>query len=316
MLRLVVLAGLLASAAWLAREAGWLADTFPVPLTTSTPYETYAQSLQRSGLADTAVGRAWLAAGDEALAAPQPQSLPWTATLTFSADSPEAWAYRVALRRGQRVELLTDTSTGSPAHAFLDVYVIDDDVEARPDHREGSIRALTFEAERDRDVIVRIQPELLREGTVAMRLRAAPALRFPVVDARSADLQSRFGDPRDGGRRSHEGVDIFASRGTPVVSASDGVVMRVGESGLGGRVIWIWDPSRGLRYYYAHLQEQRVSTGERVRAGDVIGTVGNTGNARTTPPHLHFGIYEQGRGAIDPFWFIAPARARGAQASR
>jgi peptidoglycan LD-endopeptidase LytH len=118
-----------------------------------------------------------------------------------------------------------------------------------------------------------------------------------------------FGDPRDGGRRRHEGVDIFAKRGTPVLSASSGVVTRVGEGGLGGRVVWVWDPARSLLLYYAHLQEQLVSTGTRVRAGEPIGTVGNTGNARTTPPHLHFGIYRRGAGAIDPEAFIAPVTA-------
>ena len=60
--------------------------------------------------------------------------------------------------------------------------------------------------------------------------------------------------------------------------------------------------------YYAHLDQQLVSPGERVNAGEIVGTVGNTGNARTTAPHLHFGIYAVGRGAIDPYWFIAPAQ--------
>jgi peptidoglycan LD-endopeptidase LytH len=91
-----------------------------------------------------------------------------------------------------------------------------------------------------------------------------------------------------------------------VVSATDGVVTRVGEGGLGGRVVWVWNPARGLLLYYAHLDEQLVRTGEPVRRGDILGTVGNTGNARTTPPHLHFGIYHRGIGAIDPYWFIAP----------
>jgi murein DD-endopeptidase MepM/ murein hydrolase activator NlpD len=129
-------------------------------------------------------------------------------------------------------------------------------------------------------------------------------------------VQSIFGDPRDAGRRQHEGVDIFASRGTPVLSATHGVVTRVGETTRGGRVVWVWDPGRALSLYYAHLSEQHVTIGQRVDAGDVLGTVGNTGNARTTPPHLHFGIYERGRGAIDPYWFIAPPRRTSSTALR
>jgi peptidoglycan LD-endopeptidase LytH len=111
---------------------------------------------------------------------------------------------------------------------------------------------------------------------------------------------------RDAGRRSHEGIDIFAARGTPVVAASDGVVTSVGENRLGGKVVWVWNPSRRVRLYYAHLQDQMVRTGTLVSAGDTLGTVGNTGNAKTTPPHLHFGISARGEGAIDPDAFIRP----------
>ena len=120
-------------------------------------------------------------------------------------------------------------------------------------------------------------------------------------------MKSVYGDVRDGGRRTHEGVDIFAPRGTPVVAASSGLVTKVGENTLGGQVVWIWDMARGVRLYYAHLQEQSVRTGAFVRAGDIVGTVGNTGNAKTTPPHLHFGIYARGEGAIDPDPFVRPA---------
>jgi peptidoglycan LD-endopeptidase LytH len=124
---------------------------------------------------------------------------------------------------------------------------------------------------------------------------------------------SRFGDPRDGGSRDHQGVDIFAPRGTPVLAAADGWVTGATENRLGGKVVWVWNPASGEALYYAHLDRQEVSPGARVRAGDVIGRVGNTGNARGTPPHLHFGIYEPGQGAVDPLPFIcdAPCDGRG-----
>ena len=214
----------------------------------------------------------------------------------------------VPLQRGQRVDIVAEVAGGAPAPVFVDVYERGD---AGPEHESGHMHAAQYEAMRDREVIIRLQPQLAANGSLRVRLRAAPALRFPVTGANGRNVQSVWGDPRDGGGRRHEGVDIFAARGTDVVSASSGVVVRVGETGLGGNVVWVWDVSRGLRFYYAHLEEQRVSTGDRVQRGDVIGTVGNTGNARTTPPHLHFGIYARGEGAIDPYWFIIdPANAR------
>jgi SH3-like domain-containing protein len=94
-------------------------------------------------------------------------------------------------------------------------------------------------------------------------------------------------------------VDIFAPRGTPVVAATDGEVRRADTTAIGGRVVWLRDAHRRQSLYYAHLETILAPTGTRVRVGDTLGLVGNTGNARTTPPHLHFGIYS--RGPIDPW---------------
>lgn len=120
----------------------------------------------------------------------------------------------------------------------------------------------------------------------------APAKRWvvPVAGVQGADLVSTWGAPRPGGRR-HRGIDIFAEKGTPVVAATDGVVVQVGRDGLGGNVVWIL--GEGLQvHYYAHLDEWApgLEAGRHVKAGEAIGTVGNTGNARTTPPHLHFSL--------------------------
>jgi hypothetical protein len=117
------------------------------------------------------------------------------------------------------------------------------------------------------------------------------------------DIGSKFGAPRDAGARSHHGIDIFAKRGTPVVAASAGVVNRVNETNIGGKVVWLRD-TFGNSLYYAHLDSQAVSSGMRVEIGDTLGFVGNTGNARTTPPHLHFGVYRRGEGPVDPYWFV------------
>jgi murein DD-endopeptidase MepM/ murein hydrolase activator NlpD len=142
---------------------------------------------------------------------------------------------------------------------------------------------------------------------LALALRAEPSLRLPVERSKPASIQSFFGDSRDGGRRTHHGVDIFARRGTPVLAAAGGIVSSVGTNGLGGNVVWIARPGRREMHYYAHLDQQLVRPGTLVEAGDAIGTVGNTGNAKRTAPHLHFGIYAAG-GPVDPLPYIAPPR--------
>jgi peptidoglycan LD-endopeptidase LytH len=111
---------------------------------------------------------------------------------------------------------------------------------------------------------------------------------IPVAGAIRGDYnQNSFGAPRVG--HTHKGVDIFAKKGTPVVSATHGIVIYTGVLSLGGNVILIISP--GLRfYYYAHLDEIKVQKFAFVASKDVIGTVGKTGNAKYTPAHLHFSI--------------------------
>ena len=124
------------------------------------------------------------------------------------------------------------------------------------------------------------------------------ALPVPVDGVEPSDLADTWGDTRSGGR-SHEGIDIFARRRTPVRSTTPGIVVRRGENPLGGRTVWILGPG-GWRHYYAHLQAYAGhSTGDRVAAGEVIGFVGTSGNAPADAPHLHYGIYTR-RGAQNP----------------
>ena len=134
------------------------------------------------------------------------------------------------------------------------------------------------------------------------RLQMEPAdevLPVPVKGVSRKRVANTWGAPRPGDRR-HQGQDIFAPRGTPVVSATRGIVTRVSENRLGGNSVSVFGPG-GRRYYYAHLADyaEGLKPGDVVQPGTVLGYVGNTGNARTTPPHLHFGIYGPG-GAIDP----------------
>lgn len=140
------------------------------------------------------------------------------------------------------------------------------------------------------------------DAIYAIRLSAMPvpqAVTLPVRGVSRKKLNDTWQAARSGGRK-HEGIDIFAPRGTPVYSATEGIIMRVGENRLGGQVVWVLGPG-GQRHYYAHLDRfADVERGQRVRAGTIIGYVGTTGNARGTPPHLHYGIYEAG-GAINPY---------------
>jgi peptidoglycan LD-endopeptidase LytH len=103
-----------------------------------------------------------------------------------------------------------------------------------------------------------------------------------------------------GTHRLHEGQDIFASRGTPVYSATRGYVYNIGENRLGGQTVSVIGAG-GRVYYYAHLDSyaDHLEEGDYVTPQTILGSVGTTGNARGTPPHLHFGVYT-GSGAINP----------------
>lgn len=122
---------------------------------------------------------------------------------------------------------------------------------------------------------------------------------MPVRNIRVRQIAGTFGALRTEGRK-HEGQDIFAKRGTPVFSATAGVVLRMANGPLGGLQIYILGTG-GRRYYYAHLDRfaPDLSEGDWVTPQTLLGFVGNTGIARTTPPHLHFGIYMGARETCD-----------------
>jgi murein DD-endopeptidase MepM/ murein hydrolase activator NlpD len=125
-------------------------------------------------------------------------------------------------------------------------------------------------------------------------------LWLPIAGLPPVALRDTWGASRGNGR-THEGIDIFAPRGTPVRSTTRGLVFRVGQNRLGGNVVWIFGPGRQM-HYYAHLDRfGEVRSGDLVMPGDIVGYVGNTGNASGTPPHLHYGVYTPGAGAINPF---------------
>jgi murein DD-endopeptidase MepM/ murein hydrolase activator NlpD len=301
---LVLLAAITGLLAWdRDRAVGWLP-------TRGTPREAYVRALDAAGLGGTALARDWTAAAEEALRNPSRSSIPIDAEIRHDPAEPRAYGYRVELRRGRTLKVaLAVEPQADTARVFIDVFWAGEG--GTPEHvTSAGADDLTLEHEIDRDgaYIIRIQPELLRGGPLRLSHRTTASLTFPVSGRDAGAVRSVFRDPRDAGRREHHGVDIFAPRDTPVVAASDGFVSSVGTNRLGGNVVWVWDPARRQSHYYAHLSRQAVRTGERVRAGDLVGFVGNSGNARGTPPHLHFGIYAFREGPIDPLPFVSGAR--------
>lgn len=125
-------------------------------------------------------------------------------------------------------------------------------------------------------------------------------LPVPVFGVEVSELTKNFGDPRDGGDRMHEGLDILAPKGTPVVSPTEAVVTRVGNGGSSGLYVRTANPG-GETFVYMHLSDfaDDLEAGDVLEVGDIIGYVGNTGNAAGGPTHLHFEI-RKGK-ALDPY---------------
>lgn len=274
-------------------------------------HERYTSALSEFGLDKVALGQDWLTAASRALTEPFQAKTPFIESGFFPGDHPTAVGYRLDLVRGRRLAIDLTFESNEPGRLFVDLFELRDD---RPPRRVGGAEpgALSFE----HDVrwtgpyVLRLQPELLRFGKYTITQRTLASFIFPLPGRSITAVSSGFGDPRDGGARDHHGIDIFAPRGTPVVAIADGYV-QVDETPRGGRVIWLRESRLGRNLYYAHLDGWAVRQGDFVRAGDVIGYVGNTGNARTTPPHLHFGIYERGPTDPAPFlWRDDPLPAR------
>ena len=147
----------------------------------------------------------------------------------------------------------------------------------------------------------------VNEDVTVLRTRN---LVVPVSGVERRVLTPTFSDPRAGGKRVHEALDIMASRGTPVVAADSGTIVRLFQSKPGGTTIYQFDPSGTYCYYYAHLDRyaEGVAQGSAVERGQTIGYVGSTGNASPDAPHLHFAIFRLGPEkhwwegvAIDPY---------------
>lgn len=223
----------------------------------------------------------------------------------FSSNELSSYGYKVKLQEGEKLIVEVHQAVDS-FKVFIDVFEYKNDstlVEAPVVSSDTDKTQVSLEIESNALYKIVVQPEIVNSSTFNIKIYTQPIFSFPVSDYENKDIQSFWGASREAGKRNHEGVDIFAKRGTPVVAVTDGFVSYVGERGLGGKQVWQRSGIIGKSLYYAHLDSISVKSSSRVKVGDTLGFIGNSGNARTTSPHLHFGIYTRG-GAIDPFPFI------------
>jgi peptidoglycan LD-endopeptidase LytH len=281
-----------------------------LPYAPQYPHQAYGYELALTRLRrDTPAGE-WLDSADRALLEPQPIELPFR-ELDEEARGGAARGYAFTVPTGRRIFVkVTSDEPAAAGELFVDLF------RASPGKRERVAGALpkdgsqpvVIDAIEGGDFVVRVQAPLGAAASYAVEIAASALLEFPVDGVDGKAIWSGFGAERDGGRRAHRGVDIFAARGTPVLAATDGWVTRVETTRVGGKVVWMQPLFGNMRVYYAHLNEQWVEPGDFVLAGEPLGAVGNTGNAITTPPHLHFGVYVRRPGvrggAQDPVEFL------------
>jgi len=263
-----------------------------------SPHDSYYSALLRENLKATA--ERWKMEAEESLTAPLPISLPYSERRLFEADYVQPITFTFDLKTDELIQVNIFPSINTRAEVFVDVFYVKD--AATEPTRIGSMavkeQQLKIAAEHTGHYLVRIQPSHAAQGLMDIAINSPLRYGFPVDTERENTVQSVFGVDRDGGARRHDGIDIFAPRGTPVIAAEAGQVTRVGNTTRGGKNVWVSGDQRS--FYYAHLDSIAVSPGSRVMRGEILGTVGNTGNAVTTNPHLHFGIYKFAQGAVDP----------------
>lgn len=278
--------------------------TVPPPLPPKT-----LSTVSPSALQPTA-GERWLTATRTALGAATPVEVPFAQSALGGAEAvPSVFAFEGFA--GQTLELallrepLGSRETGIYVEVFRVIHVLGQALHQRLAALRPSATTLSTRLPSDGMYHVLVQSGVSGGGGYRLTLELGGALPFPVVGARADSVRGLFGASRDAGKRHHEGVDIFVQRLTPVLAVAAGSVMPR-EDSLGGKAVWLNTP--GTSYYYAHLDRVAVREQQQVQAGDVLGYVGNTGNAKATPSHLHFGIYRWGREPIDPWPLLVGQR--------
>ncbi len=245
----------------------------------------------------------WKTSHQRAMATPLTIELPYFTSVQIKHADASALVYAVTVKRGE--QLIAEVRKPANTSRFiLELFNGNPTTseELLAELPEQSVAA-SWVAREDDSVRISLQPAVNDTGVYHVKIYRQPAYRFPVAGKDNRAMQSFWGAGRDGGARSHEGIDIFAAKGTPIVAVADGRISSSGEKGLGGKQVWLRETITQFNVYYAHLDSFIVTAGDAVKAGDTLGYVGNTGNAAGGAPHLHFGVYGMD-GAIDPLAFI------------
>jgi hypothetical protein len=319
-------------------------EIVPEVFSPNASHQEYERSLIGQNLAQTPMGQAWIAAGDPAENPSAINLIPFQEQRLFDPAVPDAAYYLFEGIIGQRVKIsiLTEAETGYfadlfslespdsrapwyPAEGYKETWSENrfrpvatalgelgsnppaSEVQLSPKAAILGSSQIIMEPREERFYLLRLQPRLLEGGQFNVTVNADPLLSWPVKDSNLEDTWSFFGAPRDGGGRVHHGIDIFAPRGTDLLAADDLYISRIQTRERGGRTVFLEDRDRGFVYYYAHMDDwaEGLQRGQFLPEGTKVGEMGNTGNAITTPPHLHFGIYQSSwRGSLDPWYFF------------
>jgi murein DD-endopeptidase MepM/ murein hydrolase activator NlpD len=266
-----------------------------------SPREKYGEKIEKTVPARSA---AWEQAGILALQNPLSIPVPYAETGFISGDKPDATGFYFYVKPGQKINVVFKKQSPSIQTTYLELW----EVEAGNERKllstaDTLLNVLEHATALPGNYILRMQPQLGTKGSYTLNILVGPMLGFPIEATAKPKVGSFWGDARDAGVRKHEGIDIFAKKGSKILAVADGVIWNVNETPIGGKIISLRPADQSFSVYYAHLDTQLVEDGQRVKKGDVIGTVGNTGNAKFTASHLHFGIYGRG-GAVDPITFV------------
>ncbi len=260
-------------------------------------HEIYADKIEKSP-----DGQQWIAVSKKTLETPQAIQLPYSHFGYFPGEHPRALTLEFTATQGEKIIVDLKKNGQEGFVLYADLFKTEGTEITHIESIDTTQTQLSRDVDETSTYLLRLQPELYRTTSYNLTISLAPSLDFPVAGTK-AKAGSFWGDDRDAGKRKHEGIDIFAPKLTPAVAAADGYVTGVNEGGLGGKTVWMRVADKNIHLYYAHLDRQLVEQGQRVKKGDTLGLIGNTGNAKFTAPHLHFGIYNY-NGAIDPWPFV------------
>ena len=254
----------------------------------------------------------WESQARQSLSESLPVELPYSEQWLLSKPETQVITFDVTLTKGRILEMFNQRQPSAIGGIVIEIFELVGERHRIVASANSVDTQLRWPITRTGRYHIRAQSIPDSIGAFALSLDERFAFEFPVATDSPNSVKSLFGVARDGGKRKHHGIDIFAKRHTPIVAATDGYISRVATSPRGGLHIWqrgsddYGNPIGSL--YYAHLEDTNVTAGTWVDRGTQIGTVGNSGNAISTPPHLHFGFYQRSIGPLDPLPFTGSAR--------